>query len=85
MSRWICSQLTLVHDAVVRPVEVLYLIFKFVIALWQSFDNDIHSARQFLRRRGYRKQELADLEFVLGHNRPGSLQPAIKRHNRVRF
>ena len=77
--------MTLVHDAVVRPVEVLYLIFKFVIALWQSFDNDIHSARQFLRRRGHRKQELADLEFVLGHKAPQTAAPEIKHHNRVRF
>jgi hypothetical protein len=48
-------------------IEVLYLILKFAIALWQSFDDDIHSTRQFFCRRGHRKQVLADLEFVLGH------------------
>jgi len=68
VSEWICSQLTFTHDPLVKLVDALYLIFKFAVALWQSFDDDICSARQVLCSRAYKKQVLADLEFVLGHN-----------------
>ena len=41
----ICSQLALAHDALVRLVDALYLIFKFAVVLRQSFDDDIRSPR----------------------------------------
>jgi hypothetical protein len=62
------SQLTLAHDALVRLIDALYLIFKFAAALRQSFDYDIRSVRGVQANRARRKQPLADLEFVLGHD-----------------
>jgi hypothetical protein len=66
--QWICSQLTLTHDALVRLIDALYLIFKFTVMLWQSLDHDISFARHVQGNRAYKKQPLANLEFVLGHN-----------------
>ena len=62
------SQLTLAHDALVRLIDALYLIFKFAVVLWQSLDHDIRSLRKVQANGACRKQPLADLEFVLGHD-----------------
>jgi hypothetical protein len=39
------SQLTLAHDALVRLINALYLIFKFAVVLRQSLDHDVRSIR----------------------------------------
>jgi hypothetical protein len=70
----------------VRFIDVLYLIFEFPVALWQSFDYDIGAGRRLLGSRAHKKQVLADLEFVLGHNahytrapfRPGDVGNPIR-------
>jgi hypothetical protein len=61
--RKVWSQLALAYNALARLLDALYLIFKFVIALWQSSDNDVRSFQHTARN----KQTLTDLEFVLGH------------------
>jgi hypothetical protein len=43
------------------------LILKFVISLWQSFDDNICALRHFRVNRARKKQTLANLKFVLGH------------------
>jgi len=68
VSPWICSQLTLAHDALARLADALYLIFKFAVMPRQSFDDDIRSGRNVQTNRAYKKQPLADLEFMVGHN-----------------
>jgi len=68
--------LTLAHDALVGLSDALYLIFKFAVALWQSFDDNIRSVRHIQTHRARRKQALADLEFV--HDVP-PLHEKIKR------
>ena len=58
--------MTLTRDALVRFSDILYLIFKFAAALWQSFYDHI---RPFGRVHGTdEKQTLTDLVFVLRHD-----------------
>jgi hypothetical protein len=61
-------QLTLPGNPLVIVSKTLYLIFKFAVALWQPFDDDIRSVRSV--ESALKKQTLTKLEFVLGHNRP---------------
>jgi hypothetical protein len=67
---WIWSQLTLAHNALIWFSNVLYLIFKLAIALWQSFDDHIGSFGHIQPCRTGRKQTFTDLESVLGHDAP---------------
>jgi hypothetical protein len=57
------SQLTLPHDALVVVIDILYLIFKFALALWQSLDNDVRPIWNMMCN----KQTLTNLEFGLSH------------------
>ena len=70
-------QLALAHNALVSLINALYLIFKFAVMLWQSFDHDVCSLRHVQASRACRKQPLADLEFVLTHNR----HPGVRRRD----
>jgi hypothetical protein len=71
------SQLTLPHDALVVLIDILYLIFKFALALWQSLDNDVRPIWNMMRN----KQTLTNLEFGLSHTGTDAQQctPAYKR------
>src|SRR5215469_18540487 len=64
-SQWIGSQFTLADHAFVSLSNALYLIFKFAVAHWQSFDDDIRAIRHI---QACRKQTRTNLEFV--HNAP---------------
>jgi hypothetical protein len=37
---WIWSQVTFSNDALVGLSDVLYLVFKFAVVLWQPFDDN---------------------------------------------
>ena len=58
--------MTLTGDPLVIVSKTLYLIFKFAVALWQPYDDDIRSVRCV--ESTLKKQTLTKLEFVLGHN-----------------
>jgi len=62
------SQLTLAHNALIGMSDILYLIFKLAITLWQSFDDDIRTVWHIQSDCACRKQLLTDLEFV--HDAP---------------
>ena len=57
-------QLAFARDALVRLVDAFYSIFKFTVALRQSFGDDIRAARH--GKRTFKKYSLADFEFVHG-------------------
>jgi hypothetical protein len=69
------SQLALAYNTLARLLDALYLIFKFVLAFWQSSDNDVRSFQHTTRN----KQTLANLEFVLGHTSPAAVLISLKR------
>jgi hypothetical protein len=77
------SQPTLAHDTLVKLIHGLYLIFKFTVMLWQSPDHDIRFAWHVQGNRAYKKQPLADLEFVLRHSRL-TLHKEIRPRDRPR-
>src|SRR5436190_3092618 len=66
------SQLTLAHNALIGMSDILYLIFKLAITLWQSFDDNIRTVWHIQPGFACRKQLLTDLEFV--HDAPRSSQ-----------
>jgi hypothetical protein len=65
---WIWSQLTFSNDALVGLSDVLYLVFKFAVVLWQPFDDNIRTVWHIHANRSRGKQPLTNLEFVLGHD-----------------
>jgi hypothetical protein len=58
-------QLAFAHHALVGLVGALYSIFKFAIALRQSFGDDIRAAGQM--KGVLKKYSLTNLEFMFGH------------------
>ena len=64
------SQLTLAHNALIGMSDILYLIFKLAITLWQSFDDNIRTVWHIQPDFACRKQLLTDLEFVHDAPRP---------------
>jgi hypothetical protein len=76
--------LALSHDALVMLIDALDLIFKFAVMFWQSLDHDICFTRHVQGDRAYKKQPLANLEFVLGHGRL-PLHKEIKQRDVLAF
>jgi len=69
-AQWLWSQFTLAHHAFVSLSNAPYLIFKFAVAHWQSFDDDIRAIRHI---QALRKQTRTNLEFV--HNAHQTVSP----------
>src|SRR5436305_3607419 len=78
------SQLTLAHNALIGMSDILYLIFKLAITLWQSFDNNIRTVWHIQPGFACRKQLLTDLEFVHDAPRPSSGRGGTRPYIRAR-